>query len=79
MKFTTEIEINEEHLKVLLDYHNNYDLDDEYFNLTDKQDVEHEMCYELSLLEGGFYQHYPLSPSQLGRFILDKYLESKKL
>jgi hypothetical protein len=73
MKFTSEIEIDEQHLKVLLDYQNRYDLDDEYFNLTDKQDIEKEMYWDLGLLEGGFYQHYPLSPAPLGRFILEQY------
>ncbi len=73
MKFTTEIEIDDEHLKVLLDHDNGYDLNDEYFNLTGKQDIEWEMLYDLGLLEGGFYQHYPLSPSSVGRFILKQY------
>jgi hypothetical protein len=73
MKFTSEIEIDEQHLKVLLDYQNRYDLDDEYFNLTDKQNIEKEMYWDLGLLEGGFYQHYPLSPTPLGRFILEQY------
>ena len=73
MKFTSEIEIDEQHLKVLLDYQNRYDLDDEYFNLTDKQSIEKEMYWDLGLLEGGFYQHYPLSPTPLGRFILEQY------
>jgi len=75
MKFIAEIEIKEEHLKVLLDYHNNYNLDDEYFNLMDRQDIENEMCYTEFLLDGGFYQHYPLSPTPLGHFILDLYLK----
>lgn len=78
MVFKTEIEIDDEHLKVLLDYHNGYDLDDEYFNLLDRQDIEHEMCYEKGLLEGGFYQHYSLSPTDLGRLILDAYLKTNK-
>jgi hypothetical protein len=73
MKFTSEIEIDEQHLKVLLDYQNRYELDDEYFNLTDKQNIEKEMYWDLGLLEGGFYQHYPLSPTPLGRFILEQY------
>lgn len=73
MKFKTEIEIDEEHMKVLIDYQNGYDLDDEYFNVADKQDIEKEMYWDLGLLEGGFYQHYPLSPTPLGRFILEQY------
>jgi|LakMenEpi03Aug12_release.lakeMendotaPanAssembly.Ray.scaffolds.fasta_scaffold3227230_1 hypothetical protein len=72
MIFKTEIEIDDAYLAVLLDYHNNYDLDDEYFNLTDKQEIEREMINE-GLIDGGFYQHYPLSPTPLGRFILDQY------
>lgn len=75
MKFNSEIEIDDEHLKVLLDYHNGYDLDDEYFNLTDKQEIEREMNWDEGLIEGGFYQPYPLSPTPLGRFILDQYLK----
>ncbi len=78
MIFENKIEIDDEHLKVLLDYHNGYSLDDEYFNLTDKQDIEHEMYWKNNLLEGGFYEHYPLSPSVLGSFILDQYLKTKK-
>lgn len=74
MKFTSVIEIDDEHLQVLLDYHNGYELSDEYFNLTDKQDIEHQMCWEIGLLDSGFYQHYPLQPSELGRFILKQYL-----
>ena len=66
MKFTSEIEIDDEYLKVLLDDRNGYELNDEYFNLTDKQDIEYEMLYNEGLLEGGFYQHYPLSPTPLG-------------
>ena len=77
MKFKAEIEIHHEHLKVLLDYHNGYSLDDEYFNLMDRQDIEEEMCYKEGLLESGFYQHYPLSPTPLGRFILDLYLKQR--
>lgn len=77
MKFKAEIEIKNEHLKVLLDYHNGYSLDDEYFNLMDRQDIEEEMAYNEGLLDGGFYQHYPLSPTPLGRFILDLYLKHK--
>lgn len=73
MKFVSEIEIDDEHLKVLLDYDNGYDLNDEYFNLTNKQDIEQEMYWDLGLLEGGFYQHYPLSPTSMGRFILERY------
>jgi hypothetical protein len=42
-------------------------------NLTDKQNIEKEMYWDLGLLEGGFYQHYPLSPTPLGRFILEQY------
>jgi hypothetical protein len=77
MKFLAEIEIADEHLKVLMDYHNHYDLDDEYFNLMDRQDIEEEMNYNLGLLEGGFYQHYPLSPTAIGSFILELYLKQK--
>ena len=77
MKFTSEIEIDDEHLKVLLDYHSGYELNDEYFNLTDKQEIEREMCYDVGLLEGGFYQHYPLEPTGLGRFILSQYLKNQ--
>lgn len=77
MKFKAEIEIKNEHLKVLLDYHNGYSLDDEYFNLMDRQDIEEEMAYNEGLLDGGFYQHYPLSPTPLGRFILDLYLAQR--
>lgn len=77
MKFLSEIEIDDEHLQVLLDYSNGHDLDDEYFNLTDKQEIEREMLWVLGLLEGGFYQHYPLFPSQLGNFILDQYLKKR--
>lgn len=73
MNFLSEIEIDDEHLKVLLDYQNRYDLDDEYFNLMDKQDIEKEMLYDEGLLEGGFYEHYPLSPTRLGHFILNQY------
>ena len=73
MKFVSEIEIDEEHLKVLLDYHNGYELNDEYFNLTDKQHIEEEMYWRKGLLEGGFYKHYPLSPTPLGSFILSLY------
>lgn len=72
--FTSKIEIDEEHLKVLLDYHGGYDLNDEYFNLTDRQEIEKEMLWESGLLQSGFYHHYPLSPSQLGSFILEQYL-----
>ena len=69
MKFISEIEIEQEYLDVLIDYYEKrYDLDDEYFNLTDKQEIEREMCYELELLEGGFYQNYPLSPTPLESF-----------
>lgn len=75
MKFISEIEIDNEHLNVLLDYHKGYELNDEYFNLTDKQEVEREMCYDVGLLEGGFYQQYPLEPTGLGRFILSQYLK----
>ena len=77
MKFKAEIEIHHEHLKVLLDYHNRYELDDEYFNLMDRQDIEEEMTYKEGLLEGGFYQHYPLSPTPLGSFILELYLKQR--
>jgi hypothetical protein len=77
MKFKAEIEIKNEHLKVLLDYHNQYWLDDEYFNLMDRQDIEEEMTYKEGLLEGGFYQHYPLSPTPLGSFILELYLKQR--
>ena len=73
MKFKSEIEIDDEHMQVLLDYMNNYELNDEYFNLTNKQEIEKEMCYEKGLLEGGFYQHYPLSPTPLEYFILEQY------
>ena len=73
MKFISEIEIDDEHLNVLLDYDNGYDLNDEYFNLTDKQEIEKEMSWEMGLLEGGFYQRYPLTPTELGRFILKQY------
>lgn len=73
MKFLSEIEIDDEHLKVLLDYRNGYSLDDEYFNLTDKQEIEKEMLYEKGLLDDGFYQHYPLAPTILGQFILEQY------
>lgn len=52
MVFTSEIEIDDEHLIVLLDYDNGYDLDDEYFNLADKQEIEREMTGEFGLLEG---------------------------
>ena len=75
MKFTSEIEIDDEYLKVLLDDRNGYELNDEYFNLTDKQDIEYEMLYNEGLLEGGFYQHYPLSTTPLGRFIINQYLK----
>lgn len=77
MKFNTEIEIDDEHLNVLLDYKNGYELDDEYFNLSDKQEIEQEMC-DNDLLEGGFYQHYPLFPTPLGRFILKQYNKTVK-
>ena len=73
MKFLSEIEIDDEHLKVLLDYQNGYSLDDEYFNLTDKQEIEEEMSWKTGLLDGGFYQHYPLTPTILGQFILEQY------
>lgn len=73
MKFTAEIEIDDEPLQVLLDYQKNYDLDDEYFNLHDRQELEREMVWELGLLEGGFYRHYPLTPTPVGQFILDLY------
>ena len=74
MKFISEIEIDDEYLKVLSDYFNGYELDDEYFNLTNSQEVEREMLYEKSLLEGGFYQHYPLEPTPLGKFIFQQYI-----
>jgi hypothetical protein len=77
MKFKAEIEIKNEHLKVLLDYHNGYELNDEYFNLMDRQDIEHEMHYTEGLLDGGFYQCYPLSPTPLGQFILDLYIKQR--
>jgi len=78
MKFTSEIEIKDEHLDVLLDYlFEKYDLDDEYFNLFDRQDTEHEMLNG-GLLQGGFYQHYPLYPTDLGNFILHCYRKSKE-
>jgi hypothetical protein len=73
MKFLSQIEIADDHLQVLIDYQNGYYLDDEYFNLHDKQELEREMSWELGLLEGGFYQHYPLSPTPLGQFILEQY------
>lgn len=74
MRFQCEIEIDDEHLQVLVDYHNGYSLDSEYFEMTGRQDVENEMYM---YLEGGFYQHYPLSPTPLGQFVLDKYLKNK--
>jgi len=77
MKFVSEIEIDDEYLKVLMDYVNNYELDSEYFELTDKQDIEREM-YNLGFLEGGFYQHYPLSPTPLGKFIIQQFLKTKQ-
>lgn len=77
MVFTSEIEIDDEHLIVLLDYDNGYDLDDEYFNLADKQEIKREMTGEFGLLEGGFYQHYPLSPTNIGMFILNQYKKKK--
>jgi hypothetical protein len=78
MKFISEIEINDEHLNVLTDYFNGYDLDDEYFNLTNNlQEIESEMVYDKCLLEGGFYQHYPLQPTLLGRFIFELYKNKK--
>lgn len=77
MKFKAEIEIHHEHLKVLFDYHNKYELNDEYFNLMNRQDIEEEMVWKLGLLEGGFYQHYPLQPTRLGSFILELYLKQR--
>jgi hypothetical protein len=73
MKFTCEIEIDDEHLNVLLDYSKGYDLDDEYFNLTDRQELEREMIWEKAFLKGGFYQHYPLTPTDMGQFILEQF------
>jgi hypothetical protein len=78
MKFISEIEIDDEHLNVLLDYASGYDLNDEYFNLTDKQEIEKEMLWEKGLLESGFYQHYPLTPTILGGFILEQYKKRKQ-
>jgi hypothetical protein len=72
-KFTSEIEIDQEHLKVLLDYQNGYTLDSEYFITMGKEQIEEEMCWKKGLLEGGFYKHYPLDPTSLGRFILELY------
>mgnify|MGYP003490691209 CR=1 FL=1 len=78
MKFIAEIEIEQECLDVLIDhYERGYDLDDEYFNLTDKQEIEREMRDDLGLLDGGFYQHYPLTPTNLGSFIYKLYKERK--
>ena len=55
MKFNTEIEIDDEHLEVLYDYHKGHRLDSEYFEILEKQDIEMEiMCgeYAYSLHEG---------------------------
>lgn len=72
MEFSGEIEIDQEHLDVLMDYCNDYSLDSEYFELQDKQDIENEMT-NLGLLDGGFYQHYPLSPTPLANLIVNLY------
>lgn len=77
MKFSADIEVDDEFLEVLLDCHKNYSLDSEYFEMGNKQDIEKEMVWDEGLLEGGFYQHYPLSPTPVGRMILDLYLKSK--
>lgn len=76
MKFTAEIEIKDEYLEVLMDYQKGYTLDDEYFNLHDRQDIEREMTYDEGLLDGGFYCHYPLYPTGQGQLILDLYIKS---
>jgi hypothetical protein len=77
MKFTSEIEIDDEHLEVLLDYNKGYKLDSEYFVTTGREDIENEMSFGKGLLEGGFYQHYPLGPTSLGHFILNLYKNKK--
>jgi len=77
MKFKAEIEIKNEHLKVLLDYHNGYELNDEYFNLMDRQNIEEEMAWNEVLLKGGFYNRYPLIPTPLGQYILDLYVKQR--
>ncbi len=74
MKFNAEITIDDEHLDVLLDYDKGYTLDSEYFIATGRELIESEM---FELIEGGFYSHYPLSPTPLGYFIL-KLWKNKK-
>lgn len=71
VNFTVDIEIDEEFLKVLQDYESGYTLDSEYFEALDKQDIENEIIYRGGLLEGGFYQHYPLSPTEKGYMVLE--------
>lgn len=78
MKFTCEIEIDDEYLEVLLDYEKGYALDSEYFITTGREEIEYQMSSGLNpILEGGFYQHYPLSPTGWGYFVLNQYKNRK--
>ena len=70
MKFKAEIEINHEHLKVLLDYHNGYELNDEYFK---NERLEAEMWKK------GLIEQYRgvLIPTPLGQYILNLYVKQR--
>lgn len=70
MKFKAEIEIDHELLKVLLDYHNGQELNDDYFK---DEKVEINM-WKKGLIEG--YQG-KLIPTPLGKFILEHYLKQR--
>jgi hypothetical protein len=59
--------VDDEHLNVLLDNDNGYDLNDEYFNLTDKQEIEKKNVMGEGFIGGGVYQHYPLTPTESGK------------
>jgi hypothetical protein len=72
MKFKTEIEIKNEHLKVLLDYYNG---DEGYIDLSDRLVIAYEMVVDEHLLDGDNFNQ--LNPTPLGYFILNLYLKQR--
>lgn len=71
MKFSREIEVDDLIMKVLLDCNNGILIDSQYIIQNGFEANEYELD---EYLEGGFYKHYPLSPTPLGYFIIKLFL-----
>lgn len=69
MKINVEIDVDDDIYEVLKDYANGYTIDSDYIISTGREVSEMELW---PYLHGGFYDHYPLSSTELGSLIIDQ-------